>query len=206
MPKFLRILQFLSLLGLLGACGDTATIVLGYTVSGSPEPDLIVIIEANKDLSIFKQNVPSVLVGGQGRTFYDDNSNLRQCAAELGFIDLVANPDFLSSGEAAGLDTITFSNCLGLSSSYSADIFAGTSLNITDGLGVAEKFSLGSKTDGYVFAIFFFDQASPASSDRCFQVYAAEIRAKKIVSLGSLVSSDSIGVDASDAATCFDYI
>jgi hypothetical protein len=199
MAKILTFLEFLLIGALLGACGDTSSINLGYTVSGSTAPDLIVIMQANRDLTNYRQNIGPVETTSGSKFFYDDNVSLRQCAVTQGFIDQALNPSFLSTTE----DAAKTGACGRFAASLSTNIFAGTSLQIANGLTVAQNYYLGEVSDGYLFV----HQATPtAGASRCFHFYAAEVRAKNLVkSSGSLTLEDMVSLTTVPDASCFVY-
>ena len=209
MSKAFNFLLFLVPAIFLTSCGDSDTLRLAYTAAiGAAQPDFIAIIEVDPNLSEYKQNLGPT---EEGIFFYSSDSNLRKCAVDEGQINMVEHPNFLSSAEQAAVDPVNKANCTALGQFYSTEIFKGTSLNLGDdpdsGLNIADGFNFGDVSDGFVFVLFFFNQEDSGASIRCFQIFAAEIRDKKIIDLTG-ASLDLVAVQLTsetDGNRCFSY-
>jgi len=207
MAKVLNFIQFLACVGFLTGCGSSKTVRITYSVPGGLDPDLIVIIEVDPTLTNYKQNLGPVDSGEGLVFFHSSNANLRKCAVAQGFIDLAINTSFLSSAEQADGSL----GCGSLGTFFSTEIFAGTSLDIAKPLEGAQGFSVGDVTNGFVFVLFFYNQEDSSEPNRCFQIFAAEVRNKQLVDTsGTPLDSTTISLQAVTntgglPSACFSY-
>jgi len=156
MPKILNFLLFLAMGGvLLVSCGKSKSVSLSYTTpTGADEPDLIVIVQVDSELANYDQNLgPVVESDGSEVYFYGENADLRQCAVLQGFINTTTHPNFLSGAETAN-------GCGDLGAFFNGQIFLGGSLDVADGLSIAEGYDLGSISNGFVFVLFFYNNSN----------------------------------------------
>lgn len=196
-----RRLQFILLTLWGAACASERNLTLKYSVpEGSQEPDLIVVIHSDPQLSGFEQNIGSIDNNGQFLNFFDDSESLKKCAVDEGFVSAENQSLFLSG---IGSDK----GCQSLASFYTNQIFSGGKLELADGLSMSKNLNMAA---GFVFVLFFFNHENLESTQRCFQLFVAEVQNKEVVGVsekGDAIQVSLQGVRGSEGlpSRCYPY-
>jgi len=181
----------------LGACGDSKTLSLSYTLAAnSVAPDFAVVMSMDLNGN-FGQNIFPCT--GSSLHFYDDAASLKRCA--------VALPNNIDpNGLIPSTPAPAIADCQTLASTIVhkiADTCTPKGLGAQSDPLSNQAFSLLDSSSGYVFVLFSFKNQH-GNPYGCFNLFGSKIANKKFVdATGTSTESKTVSVDSN--TNCFSY-